>query len=336
MSINFSDLRHKNIYLSSFIALVIIVVGVFYNYAPSFFAKQEPNKKTVIAISESSTNRELGNRDTDRDGLPDWEEYLYNASPTSADSDGDGTNDGDEVKAGRNPIIANTAKAGEEPNDKLAKIQDVNFSTSTTGIDPTQREFLKKYLEQAGKDIRETTYRDLLSKFDAAKFTPDQQLVDLNISSDNTNEGMRAFINAFGTLILKYKTPGAPPSETHIFDDFSKTQDPNTLKALDLTVIEYNNFVKDLRRIAVPSGMAKTYLSIVEGYEGMALGLKGLQQMKEDPINGSGGYESYVSYRVQVANGFAVIVKELSDRKIVFTQDEPGFMFYANVFGSQS
>ena len=36
-------------------------------------------------------------RDSDRDGLPDWEERLIGTDPYSKDSDGDGIDDGEEV-----------------------------------------------------------------------------------------------------------------------------------------------------------------------------------------------------------------------------------------------
>lgn len=45
------------------------------------------------------------NKDTDRDGLDDYEEVMvYGTDPLNPDTDKDGINDGDEVRMGRNPL----------------------------------------------------------------------------------------------------------------------------------------------------------------------------------------------------------------------------------------
>jgi len=44
-------------------------------------------------------------KDSDNDGLKDWEEALWKTDPQNPDTDGDGTPDGKEVAEGRNPAI---------------------------------------------------------------------------------------------------------------------------------------------------------------------------------------------------------------------------------------
>src|SRR3989344_5268420 len=63
------------------------------------------------SVSTVTTNRLLA-KDTDEDGLKDWEEQLWKSDPLKPDSDSDGTPDGLEIKNGRNPTVAG-------PNDKL-------------------------------------------------------------------------------------------------------------------------------------------------------------------------------------------------------------------------
>ncbi len=78
-------------------------------------------------LSEQAAKILVSQTDGDDDGLPDWEEALWQTDPSKADSDGDGTGDGEEVKAGRNPALAAeagataglSANAMAEPSDKL-------------------------------------------------------------------------------------------------------------------------------------------------------------------------------------------------------------------------
>ena len=324
---NISNLPHKNLYLSGLVALFIISVGALTEYAPSFFSKSENKKDNVVTLG-TTTRASLDNRDSDEDGLPDWEEALYKSDPFKKDTDGDGTNDGDEVRAGRDPIVANTSPTGEAPNDLLLVVQDPTFSSSTGKFTEAQKTFLLNFLTKAGQDIRETTYRDLISKFDATKFKPQRQLVDLNITADNSDADFKRFVNDFGAVILRYKTASAPRSEVDILNDYAKTQNLQDLQDLQLNIIGYKNFARELRTIAVPSGIAKQYLLLVSGYEGMALGLQGLQQIKENPVDATGGYEGYMIYQTQVADGYAAIVTQIQSRKIVFTSTDSGFMFY--------
>jgi hypothetical protein len=328
---NFTQLPHKSVILSGTIALAIILGGLAINFGPRFIAQREERN----ALSLATTSNPMLDQDSDGDTLADWAERLRGSDPFKADSDGDGTDDGEEARTRRNPIVANTAKEGAVPSDLLPTLQDPNFASSSTAITEARKAFFLKYLTVAGQEVRITTYRDLLSKFDKKRFTPTRTLDDLTIASDNTNEATRKFFNDFGAVILRYKTPNSPRSETEILNEFAQSKNFAVLKELDLSIIDYLNLAKDIRALSTPSGLAKTQLSIVEGYEGMALGLRGMQLLQTDPINGAGGYEGYVIYRVQVANGFATLIKELNTRGLTFTPEESGYMFYANVFAGE-
>lgn len=330
--INFSNLPHKNLYISGLVALGVIGVGVSVQYAPSFFANRVEKKESVLAVSHATKNSTIDTRDSDADGLPDWEEALYGSDSHKTDTDGDGTSDNDEVKAGRNPIIANTAPTDKPVNDLLSVVQDPTFSSSTANFTDAQKAFLVKFLTAAGQDIRETTYRDLISKFDATKFKPNRQLIDLNITADNSDADFKRFVNDFGSVILRYKTASAPRSEVDILNDYANTQNPALLQDLQLNIIGYSNFARELRTVSVPSGIAKSYLSLVSGYEGMALGLSGLRQIKENPVDATGGYEGYMMYQTQVADGYAAIVTEIQKRNIIFSTTDTGYMFYSKAF----
>jgi hypothetical protein len=45
------------------------------------------------------------NKDTDNDGLKDWEENLYKTDPLNPDTDADGYLDGEEINSGHNPLL---------------------------------------------------------------------------------------------------------------------------------------------------------------------------------------------------------------------------------------
>lgn len=72
------------------------------------------NNSIPLAIKDQvDTVDALRFRDTDKDGLSDFDElYVYGTSPYLADTDGDGIPDGQEVKLGKNPLCPEGQNCG--------------------------------------------------------------------------------------------------------------------------------------------------------------------------------------------------------------------------------
>lgn len=86
-----------------------------------------------------ATAEVLKSRDTDIDGLSDYDElYIYHTSPYIADTDSDGLNDGQEVKSGSNPNCA-------QGKDCSGAVSSGVVGASTTNMSAQQiRELLAK------------------------------------------------------------------------------------------------------------------------------------------------------------------------------------------------
>ncbi|MCR4311641.1 MAG: hypothetical protein NUV54_03715, partial [Candidatus Taylorbacteria bacterium] len=91
------------------LALVLGIIGLFTYF---FVYKTKKEVYTAPLTVQKSEESPLLAKDSDSDGLKDWEEQLWKTDPLNPDTDGDGTPDGAEIKSGRNPLVAG-------PNDKL-------------------------------------------------------------------------------------------------------------------------------------------------------------------------------------------------------------------------
>ncbi len=322
---------HKKLLLSATVALGIILVGFFVherdalmNFGVKHFAGDEQSRNMPLTMA---TSTDITARDTDGDGLPDWEENIYGSDPFVADTDGDGTPDGQEIREGRDPTKPNTAQPGQPPNDMLPIIQDPHFATSSTDILGLKKEFFAKFLAVQGENIRATTYRDLIKGFNVKKFVARNQLADLNISSNNDIESLRTYGNAFGKFITKY-TEHTHRTEEEILAEGMKATDDVILRELELPAISYRNFSLDLKGLQAPSGLAQSHLLIVNGYEGMSRGLTGMEEMHASPVDGAAGYQAYTKGRLDVTEGYAGVLLYFKTKNVVFTKDEPGYPFY--------
>lgn len=316
---------HKNLLISAMIAVIILTLGFVTNKKQS--QKNElPPQQLALEASYVATTTTITDRDSDVDGLPDWEEHLYGSDPLKFDSDGDGTPDGEEVKEGRNPGKANTAKGDDSVTDMITLIQDPHFATSSTDILGIKKEFFAKFLANESAGIRQATYKELLRSFDPKQVATNNQIVDLNITSDNSVESLHEYGNAFGVIIKKY-TKRSHRTEQEIVEDAMRSSSTPILRELQLPAVDYKNFSADLKVLKTPSSMASYHLKIVNGYERMSKGLILMQQLYTNPVNGAGGYTAYTTGKADVTNGYAHILVLLVKENVKFSPDEPGAPF---------
>lgn len=93
----------KTILVALFLAIgLILFVGSYSKKGAFSQINIWGGKETII---------ESQDKDTDNDGLRDWEEELYKTSPYDPDTDNDGYLDGEEINSGHNPLV-------KGPNDK--------------------------------------------------------------------------------------------------------------------------------------------------------------------------------------------------------------------------
>ena len=128
------------IVLLSIFAIFAIGLGVLKirntMYAP--FALS--NKIPYVVKDDINTNEALMYRDTDKDGLNDFDElYVYITSPYLADSDSDGLTDKAEVEKGSNPICPEGQVCSDAvlSGDALPGDAPIASVTSTLGPPPS-------------------------------------------------------------------------------------------------------------------------------------------------------------------------------------------------------
>jgi hypothetical protein len=184
--------------------LVVAAVG-----AGLFFAERIPGKATVKSNPRAPEGTAevvtLLTKDTDGDGLKDWEEELWGTNAADPDTDKDGTKDEEEIRLGRNPLVAG-------PNDPLDK--SVLEEKTTVGkddgpeteTDRVARGFLKTYLEvkQGGGTLSAEAIEELAAR--AFENTPTLSppvytVADLTRETERDTATVRAYGNAVGTII---------------------------------------------------------------------------------------------------------------------------------------
>lgn len=181
--------QKMGIMLLSVFAILAIGLGVLQIrntlYEPFALNKEVP----YIQKTDIETNEGLMYRDTDTDGVNDFDElYVYVTSRYLADTDSDGISDRVEIEAGSNPICPEGQDCSEEAlsGDALLNTVPVESASSTLGPAPSLDE-----LTDLLNNPTEARKMLLAAGFDKAILdqTSDQELLQLIkevLSSSNT------------------------------------------------------------------------------------------------------------------------------------------------------
>lgn len=204
------DKRHKvglSLLIVAMISITVLwVIQLRRNIVEPLYAEQSTNQ-TNDTLSNNTTDAELKTKDTDGDGLNDFDELnLYKTSPYLADTDSDTFSDKKEIESGNNPTCpegqicnvsttpSTTDQASDFNNPTLENLLNQSTGVNTTNtITPTntpttgttntltkeEKDALKKTL---GENPDPKAIRQLLLQSGMEKTTvdqlSDQQIVD--------------------------------------------------------------------------------------------------------------------------------------------------------------
>lgn len=291
------------------ISLAIVslsIIGVAFYYAEH---KNENETEVYTAATNNVTNLNLlagssdSYKDTDGDGLKDWEEALW----------------------GTDPNVPDAEKAKEAPSTTRSKKAPPLTATDTLGRNIfTQYMNLKQVglvndapsIKQAATNVVEST---LAANTGPKIFSTNDFTVSQNIS-------VRDYINAVGGII-KNRTPKITRSEIVIFREALANQDATLLKQLDPASVAYKAMLSDLSLLVVPSTMADLHTRLLNTISSVGYVVDSFKLGFSDPatsIKGLALFQQTFETTVDVFKEYGTII---TTQKITFSPEEGGYFF---------
>lgn len=213
----------KKLPLSTIIVALILAIGLIL-FVGIYSKKGAFSKINIFGARESIIDPQ--NKDSDNDGLKDWQEDLYKTDPYNPDTDGDGYLDGEEVDSGHNPLVKGPddklifypLPLGEKYNITKKALNDKHIERILESYLTHKNEYLQDHPEITNQDQFLTTteestlaemsrraiydnYEDLMANVEAVLFEVpeifDIQITDddIKISENNDKEAIKSYLS---------------------------------------------------------------------------------------------------------------------------------------------
>ena len=255
---------------------MVFVISIFFIKTKSTFQ----NSPTDSGISggltyNTSILKDLVNKDTDADGVLDWEEGLWGTSPTQKDTDADGVSDSTEIAQ-----LKAQARGSAE-----VEISEENL----TQTDKFSRELVATMaaLNQSGEMDQATIEKLGQSLATQVENSPSKKTYgssDIKVIKDTSLQAAEKYNSAMRTVYSKYVIVS---SHIDILQE-SLTEDEDldgsVLEKLDPIIKQTQGIINGMIAIEVPQNLAPFHLALINALANLNENLSSVQLVDIDPI----------------------------------------------------
>jgi hypothetical protein len=279
-------LPSKKFLNSLLIIIVILIIFFMIKGIISLFKNKKTdtnNKKAKIEMTVGTVIQ----KDSNNNGIPDWEEYLWGLDPTK---------NGQENKE----FILSKKRTLE----KSGAISPYDESASITQNELLSRQFFATIisLQQTGNFNDETikSISENIGQNIIPENIPDIYTRNMLIISTDSKESNMNYHTSITDAISKYSDSDLGEELTLIIQGLNMN-DPQALYSAITISNSYESLSQDLINIKVPQSIASTHLSLANNYKKVGLIIKELVKMMSDPLIGMRAIINYKRYNEALA-----------------------------------
>lgn len=278
---NFKKYLPSKQFISIFLIIVIFITIIFVVRGTIFLLK----KSNIIKGDAGMTEVTVGGiiqKDSNENGIADWEEYLWGLNPKK-----DGESNKEFILKRKNELTQNGVISTPDDSEEITENEILS------------REFFAAIisLQQTGNLNSESlqSVSDAIGQKIEADEIPDIYTKNMLAIKENSETNKDDYIVAFMELQFKYGNEDLG-SELTLISQGIGNNDPQPLYAAKSIASAYRSLGKDLMKIPVPEIAYSIALSLANNYEKTAESIDGLTQVLSDPIIGMKSTINYKKY----------------------------------------
>ena len=324
-------LRNWRVILATLFAIVLIA-------GASALARNIESPSVAQATAETALLQAIATKDSDNDGLPDWEEALYGTSPNIVDTFNLGMTDGDAVASG---LIVPKA------------IADISITASspdtTVSVDPSlppvpaegtltaafAQHFFTLYLaakERSGganlspSEMQSVADEALRSLSAILVVAPDfKSAKDITVAGTGA-DALEAFAVSAEVVSLK-NTANATKSEILYLKDALENNDTSALMHIASIAKAYRDSAAGFAVLPVPEELAADVLVLVNSMMRVSEIASDFARVNADPLAAILALQQYLPATQALGNAFIGIGNVYKTAGVVLPSDTPGASF---------
>lgn len=269
------------------IAGALVVAGVLMGGAYVLSGPSFLSSKIAGAESTEELLREYAAKDTDRDGLPDWQESLYGTDPNNQDSDGDGVTDGEAAASG---LLA-TQRLVTDTSQTPIPLESIPGVTAAPGTltDEFSRTFFEAYMSNwkgtpLSKAEQDALVQQLLVSFSEKAQAKMLSSYTLSSVRATANVSVLSYAGQVEAIIRANEVAEGAAQPIVLAEEFIEKDDRSALPKLKTLGTAYQTIAKQLIALSVPPELADEHLSLVRAFDTLARSTDAISRYEEDPL----------------------------------------------------
>ncbi|TSC71748.1 MAG: hypothetical protein G01um101470_508 [Parcubacteria group bacterium Gr01-1014_70] len=324
-------------YLPNKVFVLVLVSAIVIGTGWFFVIKNNNAGKTTQKQSQYNQNKtaqEDLQKDSDGDGLKDWEEILWKTDPRNPDSDRDGLNDNEEAIA-----QLNSYPRPQELNKQNDTVADTNENLTQQVAENFGAAYLTRKLAAISnpgslktpslEGLEALAFSDMKEAIEhtAVAEIPDKFTVaDIQTYADTSSLAVRTYINAVGEIIAK--APNTPQkSEVEILEEVIMQENLTALKEIKLHSDNYRYFAEKIKDIRVPNLFIDSHVVLMNTFWRLHVITNNMAAMDVDPLKSLASISQYDQEIKNSLEPLGIIVDEMKKHDITFSDEEGGMIF---------
>ncbi len=262
--------------------VVLFLIKTGFVFKNPFSSSKQENGLTY----SNATIRDLVNKDTDGDGIPDWEESLWGTDPTKKETT-PGISDSVAIeKLKIQQEISGQINGTNQKPENITQTDQFSRDLFATVVMLNQNgEVDQATVDKLGSSLAENIQNSAPQKIFS--------LIDLKISTDNSFQAIKKYSDTLDNIYQKISTKYTVIDVLQKFAPDENDVDVSALSGLNPIIKQISNSIDGMKKTEVPQSLALLHLDLINGLQRLEENLNDIKLYDTDIIVALGGISKY-------------------------------------------